>query len=86
MLDLTAIAAILDRPPSPEETGEVGDAPPPVPPEPPPQEERPALHIVVSDLDQYPPVCLTEARELEAVLPALCAAPLVGGRCRDAGP
>jgi DNA polymerase-1 len=78
MLDLTAITAILDRPPSPEETRETTGAPPPVAPAPPPQEERPALHIVVSAPDQHPPVCLTEARELEAVLPALCDAPLVG--------
>src|SRR6516225_3198713 len=46
-------------------------------PAPPPQEERPALHTGVSVLEQHPPTLITEAREFERILPALCAAPLV---------
>ena len=50
----------------------------PVTPVTPPKHDSPSLHTLFSELERQSPVAITEARELEVLLPVLCAAPLVG--------
>ena len=44
----------------------------------PSKHDVPTFHALFSALERQPPVCLTEAREVERLLPVLCEATLVG--------
>src|SRR5262245_57193690 len=68
-----ATPGLPDREPEP-----VADDATPATPAPLPNHDAPPVHTAVSALEQQPPIVITEAGQLDAVLLVLCEAPLIG--------